>query len=260
MKKLCVAGLLILSQFVYASYDKNQVNKLGPHVKEAVNKAFAKNCKPEDLDAMSMTLKIEESKNIPLLTEIVTQDIKSKHALSNNEVIDIWNLSREAIVAARKNKKPEEPSFFIALAEALEQYEASKKMTYGEWRIDRKLQAHKRREAELVWQSNPDKISPATDKALEHCNNAIITSNYQLNPTWQNWALTQGVDGRFLVASAVLIAAGAGAINHGLRYGNSDNYGGEYVVMGGAIGVGLGVGCLSLSLSTDGVKFSAMSE
>lgn len=259
MKKLCIIGLLVSSQLSVASYDKNQVRKLGPHVTQAVNSAFEKGCKPEGLDALCAAFKISDAKKLPKLTNIVTQDVQQEYELSNNQLIDIWNLSRQAIVEARKNKKPEGPGFFIALLEALEENEASKKMTYGEQRIDRKLDSYKTRDAELIWQSNPDKISPATDKALTHCNNAIITSNYKLNPTWQNWALTKGVDGRFAVASAVLIAAGAGAMNHGLRYGNANNYGAECTVMG-SIGFGLGVGCLSLSLSTDGVKFSAMPE
>lgn len=260
VSKLCIVGLLLGSQLSLASYDKNQVRKLGPNVKEAVNTAFEKGCKPEGLDALCAAFNMINTKELPRLTTIATEDVQAKYSLSNNQSIDIWNLSREAIVTARKNRKPEGPSFFVALADALERDEASKKMTYGERRIDSKLDASKRRDFDLAWQLNPDKISPATDKGLVHCNNAIINSNYQLNPTWQNWALTKGVNGNILAVSAALITAGAGVIVHGSGMCYSSRSVNKDALIYGSIGCGIGLSCLSLSFNTDGVKFSAMHE
>lgn len=259
MKNLCIVGLLLSSQLSLASYDKNQVRKLGPHVKESVNTAFEKGCKPEGLDALCTAFNIHDAKKIPKLTNIVTENVQEKYSLSNNQLIDIWNLSRQGIAEAQKNKKPEGPGFFEACLDILEKNNASKKMTYGEQRIDRKLDEQKIKMAELAWQSNPDKISPATDKALTNCNNAIINSNYQLNPTWQNWALTKGVDGRLLVASAVLMTVGTGAWYTSSNYCSNESIKRDICTCG-TMSVSLGVACFSLSLSTDGVKFSAMSE
>ena len=259
MKKLYIVGLLLGSQLSLASYDKKQVRNLGQNVKEAVNTSFKKACKPEGLDALCAAFNMDDAKNLPTLTTIAGSDIQKTHSLSNNQLIDIWNLSRESIVAARKNRQPQGPDFFEILGEVLERKEASKKMTYGEKRIDRKLDDSKRRDLQAAWQLNPDKISPATDKGLAHCNDAIVHSNYQLNPTWQNWALTKGVDGQFLAASAVLVTVGVGAMcasNHS-RLNRSVS---GSLLLGGTISTGFGLSCLVISFDTDHFKFSSMRD
>ena len=262
MKKILLVGLLVGSQ-VHCSSDK--FKNLSVNVEEAVNNAFKTACKPENYDDLCSLLKVDKNK-LPSVTQIAVPYkiiidensseitiLKDGKILTGNECIQVWNVAREAIYEARKNRKPEMSRLEFTRETISIVVDVLIMVTGGKVdRKDRGSRCNRWEYLDAAWQANSNKISPATDEVLKDCSQVIVDSNYALNPTWENWALTKGINGQRLVGSVVLLTAGAAK-----SYASKSGTGSRAV---GDIGILLGGVGLSLSFDTDHLKFSLKPE
>jgi|GEM_PF-2537441 len=261
MKKMLIVGLL-LSCNINSNSDK--VNQLSPNVKEGVNLAFKVACEPERYDDFSLVLQGDKDK-LPLVTQmatpykIVVNDESSEiiiykdgQVLTGNECIRVWNVARQVIYEARKNRKPEMSRLEITVNTMSIILDILILFSGGKLDQNNKT-VHNNYYAQLErWQANPNKISHATNQGLADCNQAIIDNNYVLNPTWENWALTKGIDGTRLAQSVFVLTVAAAT-----SYASKPDTTSRHVGVGGMF---LGGVILSLSFDTDTLQLSLIPE
>lgn len=259
-------GLVVLGQFgcvqaMMSSYTHlrfaEQVRKYDPVKKENINEAFAKAYGKIDGNyaAVSPENKVD-------LTRLVAPEspIRSGHSVTLKmqdgndkdvtpaEYVCMLNQSAPVISDALKHKKPQEPSYSMPLW--LMMVLNNPKTTPSEKVLAlqnddqaRKIKDLKYRVAMNAWEQDADKITDDTASGLQVSNSARIEISHAVNPTWQNWALTKGFNGRLLIKSA--IATSVGLCMLGTRFQSSSN---SIVVpiigLGGSVMTGLGLGYL----------------
>lgn len=280
MKKLLVrrsfyvVGLLVglvlsNSQFSYAV--SRNVRDITPYVKQSVLKACdtVYEAHPEFKDQLSSSLSIPEYNQCPSVLEIakpysimrigdfnrieVTEDGRS---LYTDEYIKAMNTSLKVIREARKNRPPQGSLWLEAADAILSEFSHDPKMTHGEEKIYKKMERgnkeNRRNLLAATYQANPNKISSATDEGLQTCRNAMIDTNYKLNPTWESWAYTCGMNGILQpsVSTAAMLAGLVLCANAGKFTADAVSTGAALTVLGG---VGLG-----LSFDTNNIQFEVV--
>ena len=231
---VCCSGYQLSAK--YLLWSDTDIANMGKYLKKTVNRSFDKACdmSPHTLDTLDKSCD-GQLVSMPLLTDIADNTIEfvnedgkifvlltiegTKHKISRKNFINIMNVSREMVYAAHQNKKPQS-SWFMPIIPLFPAYnplntDVNVNMTVQNEQLA--WQMHQMSEAQKLaaWQSNPDKIDDDTAAGLLSCDQSMIENNHTLHPTWQNWSLTWGLNGRRIFRSTVGLAAAV----FGLPYG-----------------------------------------